>query len=169
MRRSWIVALAGLVVVLAFGSRLLWPEDDVGPTAAPEARVSGSAGDLYPILIPAGDEVTAGHVRFRLMSARLDRHESAPDGTPTMLALHVNLQATELESRDTRLAGGEIQLLAGGRPYSPRTAASAPLWASQSVELDELVFLVPAPLATASLQFSTPDGGSALLPLRLPR
>jgi hypothetical protein len=108
-------------------------------------------------------------VLFRVVAARLDRHESGPDGEPRTLALRVSLRATELDSRDTRLTGDEIRVLAGGRAYAAQSPPTVALWASQSVDLDELVFVVPAPLETASLQLATPDGTSALLALRIPR
>jgi hypothetical protein len=81
----------------------------------------------------------------------------------------VLLRATEIASQDTHMTGDHVRLLADGRSYPPQGTPYVSLWASQSVDLDEIVFVVPAPLATASLQLGTADGGSALLALRLPR
>jgi hypothetical protein len=164
MQRTLGIALA---LGLAFAAGAC--RDSAAPASAPEAAAPSGTADVYPVLIPGGDEVDAGHVRFRLVGARLDRHESGPDGAPKTLALRVNLQATEVASQDTHMTGDQLRVLAGGRAYPPQGAPNVALWASQTVDVDELVFVVPAPLSTASLQVGTADGGSALLALRLPK
>jgi hypothetical protein len=166
MRRRLVVAPGALALVIAAGA--CSRGESPAPAAAEPARATGAAS-VYPILIPGGEEVVAGHVRFRLVGARIDAHELGSAGEPTTLALRMSLRATELDSRDTRVTGEDVRLLAGGRAHPAQVAPNVAIWASQSVDLDELVFVVPAPLATASLQIGTSDGGSALLALRLPR
>jgi hypothetical protein len=158
------LAIGLLVAATAFTAC----RESAAPGDAPRTEPA-AAGDRYPVLIPGGEEADAGHVRFRLVGARLDRHENGADGAPKTLALRVQLRATEIASQDTHMTGDHVRLLAAGRSYPPQGTPYVSLWASQSVDLDEIVFVVPAPLATASLQLGTADGGSALLALRLPR
>src|SRR5688572_14565311 len=108
MRRS--PALAALLVALGASG---CGSEAQAPAASPAASSPSAAdgGERYPILIPGGDEVDAGHVRFRLVSARLDRHESADDGSARTLALRVSLRATELASLNTHLTADDVRLL----------------------------------------------------------
>ena len=137
------------------------------PASAPSSAAASSA-DPYPILLPTGEQAQAGHVLFQLVAARIDRRESGAGGEAKTLAVRVSLQATELESRDTSMTSNDVRLLAGGRAYAPEKPANVRFWASQSVDVPDMVFVVPAPLETASLQLNTADGATALLALRLP-
>lgn len=107
-------------------------------------------------------------MRWRLIGGRLDRHANRPDGAPETLALRVSLRATEIMSIDTRIATEGVRLLAGGRQFSVARPLNVPLFASQSADLNDLLFVVPADLRAASLQLGTIDGSSALMPLVLP-
>ena len=173
-RSGLALAAAVALIALAAGAWQLRPAAGVDPRAAapaPDAVDSGrsAAVSKYPILIPGGDEVLAGHVQFRLVGARLDRHQDAADGRPETLALRVTVRATELSNIDTRITAENVRLLASGQHFSPQKPFNTQLYASQSTDLNDMLFLVPASLATASLQLGTTNGSSALLVLPLSR
>ncbi len=169
-RRSVLVmASLGVSIAFALAAWLLIDstgrQDDPGAAAGAVAPRSGAISK-YPILIPGGDEGVSGHVRWRLMSGRLDQHRDGSEADPETLELRVSVLATELSSIDTRITTESIRLLVGGKQLRPQAPISERLFAMQSVSLNDMLFLVPASSAMASLQLGTPDGGSTILALR---
>jgi hypothetical protein len=164
-----VAAVAGLLVLAALGGLLLWnasrPEAD---RQAPGGARGGSVSK-YPILIPGGDEAVAGHVRWRLIGARLDPHRDGSGVSDETLELRVSLRATEFMNIDTQITSDTVRLLVGGKQLAAQKPFHARLYASQSADLSDLVFLVPASSTIASLQLGPIDGASALLALKLPR
>ena len=171
MPRRSVRVLAGVGVLVAFVAATWLLRSAVGPQGAREGPAGAGAPrsdaiSKYPILIPGGDEGVAGHVRWRLIGARLDQHHDESGETSETLELRVSVLATELMNIDTRISSETVRLLVGGRQLRPQTPISERLFAMQSASLNDLLFVVPASSTMASLQLGTVDGGSTLLALR---
>jgi hypothetical protein len=157
-----LLALAALGWFLRDGSRPAPIEPhSVGPS-------SGSVSK-YPIIITAGDETVAGHVRFRLIGARLDPHRDESGVSSKTLELRASLRATEFMNIDTQISSNSIRLLVGGTQLGVEKPFSQRLYASQTADLSDLLFLVPIGSTIATLELGPIDGASALLPLELSR
>ncbi len=163
------IAVAVVLLALAASGWFVWQASESAPEPPAPAGRGGGSVSKYPILIPGGDEAVAGHVRWRLIGARLDPHRDRSGVSAETLELRVSLRATELMNIDTRIPSEAVRLLIGGRQIAAQQPFSERLYASQSADLVDLLFLVPASSTIASLELGPIDGASALLALKIPK